>query len=161
MYPAHINQYKYKENENIINLQRSERLSMLHKYISDNNTYQKNTNHALTEGKAIGYGDKLTISDRWLTGKKNDYFQIGTININGISRNLDWIKWEILLRHMNTLQIDALGVTEPNINFKNKKVMLKLYKSMKRHNHHMQFSTSCSNQLLNSEKKDGWNYDAP
>jgi hypothetical protein len=151
----HIHQYIHKKHDNNIKLQQKKRLSMLHKYISENQTYQKNTNHALTEGTAIGYGDELTLTDTWTTGEKNDYFRIGTININGISKTLDWIEWEILLCHMNTLQIDALGVSEPNINFKKKTVMLRLYESMKSHDHHMQLSTSCSNQLLHSEKKMG------
>jgi hypothetical protein len=33
--------------------------------------------------------------------------------------------------------------------------MMRLYKTMKSHDHHMQLSTSCSNQLLHSEKKMG------
>jgi hypothetical protein len=56
---------------------------------------------------------------------------------------------------MHTLQIDLLGVTEPNINFKNKMVMTKIYEKMKQHDRHMQLSMSCSNQLMSLIKKMG------
>jgi exonuclease III len=77
------------------------------------------------------------------------------VNINGISKDLQWLDWELLLRDMYNLQIDILGVVEPNINFNNHSVMLQLKDIAKKQDRGLQLSTSCSNQLNSSIKKMG------
>jgi hypothetical protein len=56
---------------------------------------------------------------------------------------------------MYSQQIDILGITEPNINFKNMYVKSKLYDIAKSFERNTQFSTSCSNQLHLVKKKQG------
>jgi hypothetical protein len=122
-------------------------------YNKKNEAIKKSQLHQYDVNK--GYGDTLQTTDQWAMGEETSIFRVGAININGISKSLDWIEWEVLLRHMTTLQIDALGLTEPNINFKNKDILNRLYEKMKLHDRHMQLSTSCSNQLRTSIKKMG------
>jgi hypothetical protein len=98
------------------------------------------------------YGDKMTFNEGWDSGLDMNTFRISTLNINGISKNLDWLEWEILLDKSKNLQIDCMGITEPNINFNNNKVMLSLYEKMKALDRHMQVTVSCSNQLNSMEK---------
>jgi hypothetical protein len=64
-------------------------------------------------------GDTMDFCDSWISGDYIKTFCVCSININGISQDLDWIEWDMMLHSMHALQIDALGVTEPNINFKN------------------------------------------
>jgi hypothetical protein len=59
------------------------------------------------------------------------------------------------LQSMHTLQIDVLGITEPNINFKNKHIVNKIYDTAKAFERNMQISLSCLNQLIKSRKKKG------
>jgi hypothetical protein len=56
---------------------------------------------------------------------------------------------------MQVLQIDTLGITEPNINFKNQHIVNKLYNTAKAFEQNMQISLSCSNQLNKTKKKKG------
>ncbi len=98
-------------------------------------------------------GDEMNYHDDWIIGDYTDTIRICTININGISQDLDWIEWDMTLRSMKKLQIDALGITEPNINFKNKHVTNKLYDTAKAFERNMQLYMSCSNQLNKSTKK--------
>jgi hypothetical protein len=101
------------------------------------------------------YGDKISFNSGWESGSDIDTFQVVTLNINGISKNLDWLEWEILLDKSKNLQLDCMGITEPNINFNNNKVMPSLYEKMKALDRHMQATVSCSNQLNSSKKKRG------
>jgi adenine C2-methylase RlmN of 23S rRNA A2503 and tRNA A37 len=100
------------------------------------------------------YEDEMTFNKGWDSGIDMNTFRISTLNINGISKNLDWLEWEILLDKSKNLQIDCMGITEPNINFNNNKVMLSLYEKMKALNRHMQVTVSCSNQLNSMEKSE-------
>ncbi len=101
------------------------------------------------------YGDKMNFNDRWETGEYTKTIRICSINVNGISQDLDWIEWDMILRSMHKLQIDILGITEPNINFKNKHTVNKIYDTAKAFEKNMQISLSCSNQLIKSTKKKG------
>jgi hypothetical protein len=56
---------------------------------------------------------------------------------------------------MYSLQVDLLGITKPNINFRNKKVKSTIMDIGKSFEHNIQISTSCSNQLNNTIKKKG------
>jgi hypothetical protein len=49
------------------------------------------------------------------------------VNINGISQDLDFLEWEMIMRNMSLLQMDIFGLTETDINFNNKDVLLKVY----------------------------------
>ncbi len=51
---------------------------------------------------------------------------IGAININGLSKQLNWLEWEIAIQTMSKLQIDMFGLTEPNVNFNNKRTLANL-----------------------------------
>jgi exonuclease III len=101
------------------------------------------------------FGDKMVRHKGWETGEYSDTIRICTINVNGIAQDLDWIEWDTTLRSMYSQQIDILGVTEPNINFKNMHVKSKLYDIAKSFERNTQFSTSCSNQLRTVKKKQG------
>lgn len=100
-------------------------------------------------------GDTMNFHDTWETGEYNKSIRICSININGISQDLDWIEWDMTLRSMHKLQIDILGITEPNINFRNKHIVNKIYDTAKAFERNMQISLSCSNQLIKSKKKKG------
>jgi hypothetical protein len=39
---------------------------------------------------------------------------------------MKWLEWETLINDIYQLQIDVLGVVEPNINFNNHSTMLQL-----------------------------------
>jgi hypothetical protein len=54
---------------------------------------------------------------------------------------------------MSKLQVDMLGLTEPNVNFNNKRTLLNLRDIAKKTDKNIQLSTSCSNQLNFTEKK--------
>jgi hypothetical protein len=81
-------------------------------------THDKNTNK--------WFGDKLLFNAKWISGEYNKTFWVVSVNINGISKQLNWIEWEIIVQTMSTLQINILGLTEPNINFNNKCTLLHL-----------------------------------
>jgi hypothetical protein len=104
------------------------------------------------EQKNQWFGDKMVRHKGWETGEYSDTIRLCTININGIAQDLDWIEWDSTLRSMYSQQIDILGVTEPNINFKNMHVKSKLYDIAKSFERNTQFSTSCSNQLRTVKK---------
>ncbi len=97
----------------------------------------------------------MNFHDTWETGEYNKSICICSINVNGISQDPDWIEWDTMLRSMHKLQIDILGITEPNINFKNKHIVNKIYDTAKAFERNMQISMSCSNQLIKSKKKGG------
>jgi hypothetical protein len=40
-------------------------------------------------------GDEMNFHDTWETGEYNKSIHICSININGISQDLDWIEWDI------------------------------------------------------------------
>jgi hypothetical protein len=101
------------------------------------------------------FGDKLQLSDKWHTGEYMETMRICSVNINGISKALNWLEWETLLKDMYWLQIDVLGVVEPNINFHNSAVLLQLKDIAKAQDRAIQIATSCSNQLNSSVKKMG------
>jgi hypothetical protein len=101
----------------------------------------------------LWFGDELTFNDRWKSGEYTDTLRIGAININGISKQLNWLEWDIIVQTMSKLQIDMLGITEPNINFNHKKTLLQLRDIAKKTDRSIQISTSCSNQLNSLEKK--------
>jgi hypothetical protein len=149
------NNTKQQNNNNKKHTRTIQREQAILQYIQKRQHTQRHKLPLQNYNEDLGFGDALTTSECWNTGEETTIFRVGTININGISKSLQWIEWEILLRHMQTLQIDALGITEPNINFKNKSVLTNLYEIMKRHDRHMQLSTSSSNQLLSSIKKMG------
>lgn len=106
------------------------------------------------------YGDQLVFSDKWVSGEYNETFRVGAININGISKCLDWIESDILVQHMRNLQIDMFGVTEPNINFNNQRVTLQIREIAKKTDKNLQIATSCSNQLNSTEKNGRNNVDS-
>jgi hypothetical protein len=101
------------------------------------------------------FGDKLEFHPQWVTGEYTETFRVGALNINGISKQLDWLEWDIIIQTMSNLQIDMMGLTEPNINFKNKRTMLQLRDIAKKTDRNVQLSASCSNQLNFTEKKMG------
>jgi hypothetical protein len=93
----------------------------------------------------------MNFQDTWASG---EYIET-IINVNGISQVLDWIKWDMTLCSTQTLQIDVLCITEPNINFKNKHIVNKIYDTAKAFEQNIQISFSCSNQLNKSKKNKG------
>jgi hypothetical protein len=101
------------------------------------------------------YGDQLPYHNNWETGEYNETIRLCLININGISQDLNWIEWDTTLKSMYTLQVNILGITEPNINFKNKKVKSNIIQMGQSFERNIQISTSCSNQLNNTIKKKG------
>jgi biopolymer transport protein ExbD len=101
------------------------------------------------------FGDKLIQNKGWETGEYTDTIRICSINVNGIAQDLDWIEWDMTLQNMYSQQIDVLGITEPNVNFKNMHVKSKLYDIARGFERNTQFSTSCSNQLRTTKKKQG------
>jgi exonuclease III len=111
----------------------------------------KNNNIGITQW----FGDELKFNENWSSGEYNETFRVGSVNINGISKQLNWIEWEIIVQTMSTLQLDMLGLTEPNINFNNKRTLYHLKDLAKKTDKHLQISTSCSNQLNFTEKKMG------
>jgi hypothetical protein len=88
-----------------------------------------------------------------LTGEYTETMRIGAININGITKQLDWLEWDSTIKTMYNLQIDMLGVTEPNVNFNNKRTLLHIRDIAKKKEKNIQLATSCSNQLNSTEKK--------
>jgi hypothetical protein len=72
---------------------------------------------------------------------------VGAVNINGISKYVNWIEWDIIVKNMSHLQLDMFGITEPNINFNKKQIELHLREIAKTTDKNIQMSTSCSNQL--------------
>jgi hypothetical protein len=94
----------------------------------------------------------MTCNNGWETGEYNDTIWTCTININGIAQDIEWIEWGMTLKSMYSQQINILGVTEPNINFKNTHVKSKLYDIAKSFKRNIQFSTSCLNQLCSVKK---------
>jgi hypothetical protein len=56
---------------------------------------------------------------------------------------------------MYSLQVDVLGITEPNINFKNRQVRSTLTDISRAFERNIQLSTSCLNQLNQVKKKKG------
>jgi hypothetical protein len=101
------------------------------------------------------FGDEMNFHNTWETGEYNKTIRICSINGNGISQDLDWIEWDMTLQIMHKLQIDILGITELNINLKNKHIVNKIYDTAKAFERNMQISLSCSNQLIKSKKKKG------
>ncbi len=101
------------------------------------------------------FGDELIFNERWNSGEYTETIRIGAININGISKQLNWLEWDIIVQTMSKLQIDMLGLTEPNINFKHKKTLLNIRDIAKKTDRSIQISTSCSNQLNSFEKMGG------
>jgi hypothetical protein len=101
------------------------------------------------------YGDVLTSHNNWEMGNYSDTIRFCSININSISKDLNWIEWDTTLKSMYSFQVDILGITEPNINFKNRRVKSMILDMSKSFERNVQISTSCSNQLLNTTKKKG------
>ncbi len=99
------------------------------------------------------YGDKLVKHNNWETGEHTDTIRVCLININGIAQDLNWIEWDTTLRSMYSLQVDILGITEPNINFKNRHVQSTIKDIGKAFERNIQISTSCSNQLKHVKKR--------
>jgi hypothetical protein len=99
------------------------------------------------------FGDILQYHKGWNTGDYTSTIRVCSVNINGISRDLQWLEWETLLKDMYLLQIDIMGVVEPNINFNNYAVLLRLKEKAKSIDRGIQLATSCSNQLNSSTKK--------
>jgi hypothetical protein len=110
-------------------------------------------NHLPHPNGSEWFGDKLQLDDGWHTGEYTKSMRICSVNINGISREMKWLEWETLLNDMYQLQIDVLGVGEPNINFNNYSTMLQLKDITKKKDRAIQISHSCSNQLNSTVKK--------
>jgi hypothetical protein len=104
------------------------------------------------ETKNDWFGDKMLFHDHWPTGEYTETMRIAAININGIAKQLDWLEWGTTVKTMYTLQIDMLGVTEPNVNFNNKRTLLHIRDIAKKTDKNIQLATSCSNQLNSTEK---------
>ncbi len=109
--------------------------------------------HRSSSNGSEWFGDKLEMNDGWHTGEYTKSMRICSVNINGISREMKWLEWETLINDMYQLQIDALGVGEPNINFNNYSTMLQLKEIAKKKDRRIQISHSCSNQLNSTVKK--------
>jgi hypothetical protein len=60
----------------------------------------------------------MSYQEGWETGEYIKTICICSININGISQDLEWIEWDMTLCSIQALQIDILGIAEPNLNFK-------------------------------------------
>jgi hypothetical protein len=101
------------------------------------------------------FGDELDFHEKWISGEYNETFRVGAVNINGISKYVNWIEWDIIVKTMSRLQLDMFGLTGPNINFDNKKIELRLRDIAKATDRNIQLSTSCSNQLNHTDKKMG------
>ncbi len=101
------------------------------------------------------FGDEMIFHDNWATGEYTETMRIGSININGIAKQLDWLEWDSTIQTMYNLQIDTLGVTEPNVNFNNKRTLLQIRDIAKKTDKNIQLATSCSNQLNSTGKKMG------
>jgi hypothetical protein len=81
--------------------------------------------------------------------------RIGCVNINGISQDMNFLEWEMIMRNMSLLQMDVFGLTETDINFNNKEVLSKVYDATRAYDQSMQLSYSCSNQLNHTTRKKG------
>jgi hypothetical protein len=101
------------------------------------------------------FGDKIDMHDGWNTGENIKTMRVGVININGLSCSMKWLEWELLLRNSYSLQIDALGIVEPDVNFNNTSTLYQLKEIAKKKDRSIQLSTSCSNQLNATRKKKG------
>jgi hypothetical protein len=106
----------------------------------------------IDETKNDWFGDKMLFHDHWPTGEYTETMHIVAININGIAKQLDWLEWDTTVKTMYTLQIDMLGVTEPNVNFNNNRTLLQFRDIAKKTDKNIQLATSCSNQLNSTEK---------
>jgi hypothetical protein len=98
--------------------ERKGRWEAIHQYINHTKQKQMRLLHTQQYNEDKGYGDILQTTAKWNTGEEINTFRVGAININGISKSLKWVEWELILKHMHTLQVDALGVTEPNVNLR-------------------------------------------
>ncbi len=91
--------------------------------------------------------------DGWNTGEYTKTIGVGVVNINGLSYSMKWLEWELLLRDSYSLQIDVLGIVEPDVNFNNTATLYQLKEIAKKKDRSIQLSTSCSNQLNATRKK--------
>jgi hypothetical protein len=114
-----------------------------------------NLQHLQVNEQKNWFGDELDFHEKWISGEYNETFRVGAVNINGISKYVNWIEWDIIVKTMSHLQLDMFGLTEPNINFNNKKIELHLRDIAKATDRNIQLSTSCSNQLNHTDKKMG------
>jgi hypothetical protein len=101
------------------------------------------------------FGDTIKSRPGWDTGSKMTTLRVGCVNINGISQDLDFLEWEMIMRNLSLLQMDVFGFTEPDINFHNNSVLSKLYDATKAYDQSMQLAYSCSNQLNHTLRKKG------
>ena len=85
-----------------------------------NETRKKNKQHQCMVHNDREWGDEISITEGWEVGENENRFRIVNVNINGIAAIYNWIEWDIMIRNMAEIQADAIGVTEPNINFTNK-----------------------------------------
>jgi hypothetical protein len=158
--PTRSNTPKYTTTQLHSKQQCAQRQQNFNDAISRINTTRKYKKAQLTtkDGPYEGdkwYGDVLPTHNNWETGDYSETIRICSININGISKDLNWIEWDTTLKSMYSLQVDILGITEPNINFKNKRVKSTIIDMSKSFERNVQISTSCSNQMLTTTKKKG------
>jgi hypothetical protein len=69
--------------------------------------------YKLQENGADWFGDTLQLREGWHTGDTVSTIRICSTNINGISREMQWLEWETLLKDMYRLQINVLGLSNP------------------------------------------------
>ena len=99
--------------------------------------------------------DELQYNEGWDTGEYKDTFRIMSINVSGISKNYNFVEWDMILRTMMEMQADAFGIQEPDINFRNQSIKAQFRETTRAFDQHLQMETSYSKQLNNLEKKKG------
>jgi hypothetical protein len=131
-----MNSYNISTNENDVkckdyvkdsNLNTNDCTTIDHIQSDSQRQYMQSTDiPTIDDTKNDWFGDKMLFHDHWPTGEYTETIRIAAININGIAKHLDWLEWDTTIKTMYTLQIDMLGVTEPNVNFNNNRTLLQL-----------------------------------
>jgi hypothetical protein len=124
-------------------------LNLLNKDHNDTNDNGEETQPVITQQKDNQpFGDPLT------PNKPADTIQIFLKNINGIRNYNSWASLDNTCEHLYTLNVDIVGITEPNINW-NEKIRRETKQKFQKHYQSALISTSSSTDPTKSYYQPG------
>ena len=91
-------------------------------------------------------GDTLHMQDNWPQNNTDGIFRVMHININGITPQNDYLDWDIMLGYMTDLQVDCMGITEPNLDLNSFHIRDSLRYTSKQFDRHMHLTMTSSKQ---------------
>ena len=92
------------------------------------------------------WGDSLHLQEAWPQHNPKGIFRFTSFNINGISSIRHYQEWQFNLQQLNSLQVDACSITEPNLDLNSTTIKDSLYQESKVYDKQIGISTSSSHE---------------